>query len=71
GRVGDIEVRDDEDRVFEAVEIKHGIPINVQLIKDAYEKFKSHPIQRYYLLSTAEEDSDIDNINKGHFQKLP
>ncbi|MBI3813798.1 MAG: DNA methyltransferase [Nitrospinae bacterium] len=64
GRVGDIEVRDTEGRVFEAVEIKHGIPINVQLIKDAYEKFKSHPIQRYYLLSTAEEDSDIDSINK-------
>ncbi len=65
GRVGDIEVRDEEDRVFEAVEIKHGIPINTQLVRDAYEKFKSHPIQRYYLLSTVGEDSaDIENLTK-------
>jgi len=65
GRVGDIEVRDKENRVFEAVEIKHGIAINAQLIKDAYEKFKSHPIQRYYLLTTAEENlSDIELISK-------
>lgn len=65
GRVGDIEVRDKENRVYEAVEIKHGIEINAQLIKDAYEKFKSHPIQRYYLLTTAEENlSDIELISK-------
>jgi len=65
GRVGDIEVRDADGRVFEAVEIKHGISINPQLVKDAYEKFKSHPIQRYYLLTTAIEDStDIEKIVK-------
>lgn len=65
GRVGDIEVHDDEGRVFEAVEIKHGIPINSQLVKCAYEKFKKHPIKRYYLLSTADVDlNDIENINK-------
>ncbi|MBI5042485.1 MAG: DNA cytosine methyltransferase, partial [Nitrospirae bacterium] len=64
GRVGDIEIRDAEDKVFEAVEIKHGVTINPQLIRDAYEKFKSHPIQRYYLLSTVEEIQDGENINK-------
>lgn len=65
GRVGDIEVRNAKERVFEAVEIKHGISINAGLIRDAYEKFKSHPIERYYLLTTAEEDlSDAENIAK-------
>jgi DNA (cytosine-5)-methyltransferase 1 len=65
GRVGDIEVRDSNGSVFEAVEIKHGIPINLQLVRDAYEKFKSHPIQRYYLLSTADIDSsNIENLTK-------
>lgn len=64
GRVGDTEIRDTEDKVFEAVEIKHGVTINPQLIRDAYEKFKSHPIQRYYLLSTVEEIQDGENINK-------
>ena len=64
GRVGDIEIRDKEDNVFEAVEIKHGVTINPQLIRDAYEKFKSQPIQRYYLLSTVEDIQDGENINK-------
>jgi len=65
GRVGDIEIRDVEGKVFEAVEIKHGVPINPQLVKDAYEKFKSHPIQRYYLLTTADEYIvDNENISK-------
>lgn len=65
GRVGDIEVRNAKERVFEAVEIKHGISINAGLIRDAYEKFKSHPIERYYLLTTTEEDLlDAENIAK-------
>lgn len=55
GRVGDIEVRDRGGRVFEAVEIKHGMPINSKMVRDAYEKFKSQPLERYYLLSTVEE----------------
>lgn len=62
GRVGDIEVRDLKGRVFEALEIKHNIPISSQLIRDAYEKFKAQPIDRYYLLSTA--DVDQANIKK-------
>lgn len=58
-------MRDSDGNVFEAVEIKHGIMINTHLIKDAYEKFKSHPIQRYYLLSTADVDSsDIKNLTE-------
>lgn len=65
GRVGDIEVRDAKGRIFEAVEIKHGISIGTQLIRDAYEKFKSHPIERYYLLTTADEDlADVESVNK-------
>lgn len=65
GRVGDIEVRDIDEHVFETVEIKHGIPIKAQLVRDAYEKFKSHSIERYYLLSTADIDSsDIENLTK-------
>lgn len=71
GRVGDIEIRDVERRVFEAIEIKHGIPINLQLVKDAYEKFKSHPIQRYYLLTTADEYlTDANNISKDVYRIL-
>lgn len=54
GRVGDIEVTDENGKCFEAVEIKHNIPIDAVMVDDAYKKFKHTPIKRYYLLTTAE-----------------
>jgi DNA (cytosine-5)-methyltransferase 1 len=74
GRIGDIEVIDANGKPFEAVEVKHGIPITAQLIEDAYEKFSTTQVQRYYLLSTAdvaERDRQtvnqaIDNIRNIH-----
>lgn len=65
GRIGDIDIIDEKERAFEAVEVKHGIPITVQLVKDAFEKFKTTQVTRYYLLSTANIDSSqADEINK-------
>ena len=65
GRIGDIDIIDDKERTFEAVEVKHGIPITAQLVKDAFEKFKTTQVNRYYLLSTANIDpSQTDEINK-------
>ena len=58
GRVGDIDIIDEKKRVFEAVEVKHGISITLQLVQDAFEKFKTTPIDRYYILSTASPDKD-------------
>jgi len=52
--IGDIEVIDENKNYFEAIEIKHGIPINGDMIADAFEKFRTTPINRYYLLTTAE-----------------
>ncbi len=56
GRIGDIDIVDEKEKEFEAVEVKHGIPINAQLVKDAFEKFKTTQVNRYYLLSTADID---------------
>jgi len=65
GRISDIDIVDGNNKVFEAVEIKHNIPITVQLVKDAFEKFKSTQVKRYYLLSTADIDSkQLEQINK-------
>ena len=58
GRVGDIDILDEKNRVFEAVEVKHGISITLQLVQDAFEKFKTTPIDRYYILSTASPDKE-------------
>ena len=64
GRIGDIELIDEKQRQFEAVEVKFGIAITLQLVKDANEKFNKTPVDRYYILSTAksstEETSMID-----------
>lgn len=54
GRIGDVEVADPNGRPFEAVEVKHGIPITLGLVKDARNKFQTTPVDRFYLLSTAE-----------------
>ena len=56
GRIGDIDVNNTDGSTFEGVEIKHGIPISRGLVTDAYEKFKIHNTDRYYLLTTANMD---------------
>lgn len=53
GRIGDIEVIDENKHAFEAVEVKHGISFSLQLVLDAYSKFQTTPVNRYYILSTA------------------
>lgn len=65
GRIGDIDIVDDKGKEFEAVEVKHGIQINVQLVKDAFEKFKTTQVNRYYLLSTTDIDpNESEKIEK-------
>lgn len=53
GRIGDIEIVDEKDRAFEAVEVKHGIGITAATVETAFDKFQSTPVDRYYILSTA------------------
>lgn len=65
GRIGDIDVNNENGSAFEGVEIKHEIPITKQLVADAYEKFKIHNTDRYYLLTTANMDAaDWDTIDE-------
>lgn len=65
GRIGDIDVNNENGSAFEGVEIKHEIPISAQLVADAYEKFKIHNTDRYYLLTTANMDAaDWNSIEK-------
>ncbi len=65
GRIGDVEVTDKKGKPFEAVEVKHGIPITAQLVKDVFEKFKTTQVNRYYLLSTADIDKkEVEKIDK-------
>ena len=64
GRIGDIDVNNDDETAFEGVEIKHGIMTTPELVTDAYEKFKIHNTDRYYLLTTADmSGADWSGIN--------
>jgi len=64
--IGDVEIIDEKKKsVFEGVEIKHGIPIDFLIVRDAYEKIKDIPIERYYILTTAEP-----NIKSSEEQKV-
>ncbi len=57
GRIGDIDINNENGSAFEGVEIKHEIQITAQLVADAYEKFKVYNTDRYYLLTTANMDA--------------
>ena len=50
GRHGDINLKHDS-RIVEAVEIKHGIQINPDLVLSIIEKVKRTSVKRYYILS--------------------
>lgn len=58
GGIGDIEVLEKNGNFFEAVEIKHNIPISPDLVESAYQKFAETSVSRYYLLTTAEPNVD-------------
>ena len=74
GATGDVVVRNNDDTLFEVVEVKYEIEIDDIIIEDAYNKIKSTPTQRYYILSTIEPtdfqkekfDKRIKEISEEH-----
>ncbi len=74
GRIGDIDIHNNSGSALEGVEIKHGIVITQQIVADAYEKFKNHKTERYYILTTHNMDladwesieGEVNRIRKIH-----
>lgn len=74
GRLGDIDIIDENGDAFEAVEVKFDISINRDIISIAKEKILPSKVERYYILSTEnplESDlsminSEIDKLNNTH-----
>ena len=64
--IGDVSVADAEGNPFEGYEIKHNIPITHNLVRDSVEKFRTTPVQRYYILTThiREDYSEFDEQRK-------
>lgn len=71
---GDIEVFDGNNKLFEAVEIKQGKKIDLQMIRIAKEKILKHNPQRYCIFSSDDLknseseliDAEINEIAKSH-----
>ncbi len=72
--VGDIEIVNEDQTCFEAIEIKHQKPITAGMIGIIYRKIKNKSINRYYILTTSEPNiknqtdiiEKLSEINKFH-----
>ena len=70
--IGDIHIVDANDTLFESYEVKHNIPISSGLIQTSFEKLRTTPVERFYILTTHHHDSyaefepDIRQIAQEH-----
>ena len=55
GSAGDITVVNQDGSVFEGVEVKHRIPINMNMLESAREKIERSSAERYYILTTHDQ----------------
>lgn len=63
GRIGDVQLNNQDGSAFEAVEVKFDIPISYNIAKTAKDKLLVSTVERYYILSTKEVDeSDKSKI---------
>lgn len=70
--IGDINIFDEYDSIFEAYEIKHKIQITVPIIRVSAEKLTSTTAERYYILTTyphkdySEFAEEIRRVSRTH-----
>ncbi|EAI8624016.1 DNA (cytosine-5-)-methyltransferase [Campylobacter lari] len=63
GNTGDIVISNSDGSLYEVVEVKFDIAPNCTMIEDAYKKFSSTTIQRYYILSTLSiKDDEVEKV---------
>ena len=70
--IGDINILHEDDSVFEGYEIKHNVRITSELIETSFEKLRTTPVQRFYILTTYPHGSydefkqDIQRVAQTH-----
>ena len=70
--IGDVHIRDANNTLFEGYEIKHNIPITSDLIQTSFEKLRTTPVKRFYLLTTHHHEDysefapDIQQVAQAH-----
>ena len=70
--IGDIVILDAAETVFEAYEIKHNVRITSELIAATFDKLRTTPVQRFYILTTYQHESydeferEIERVAHSH-----
>lgn len=71
GSVGDIQILDAENNIFEAFEIKHEQIIDKEMIRAMYDKFRCYSsLQRCYILTTAQPCGGQDQASQEMIQRI-
>lgn len=61
--LGDIEILEKSGDCFEAIEVKHLIPVSVNIVNRVYHKIKNKRVNRYYILTTHEPNwDDVEEV---------
>lgn len=64
GAIGDIEIVDDAGNAFEAIEVKHGLPITTAMVDSAKQKIRGSQVDRYYILTTHVQHEPSEDVLK-------
>lgn len=64
GNTGDIVIKNQDNSLYEVIEVKFDIKINKMMIEDAYKKFGETSVQRYYILSTSGVEGSEEEIHE-------
>ena len=72
GSIGDIEVLNDDDTPFEAVEVKHQLPITKAIVDSSKQKIRGSRVDRYYILTTSSQHEPTKDVIEevGNTKKL-
>lgn len=62
GSIGDIEIANEDGSIFEAVEVKHMIPITKELVDSAKQKIRGCQADRYYILTTHNQHEPSEDV---------
>lgn len=64
GATGDIEISRADGSIFEAIEVKHHIPVSEDLVLDAAQKLTARQVDRFYVLTTHPDCGHTDEISR-------
>ena len=62
GAIGDIEIVDNAENVFEAIEVKHEQIISKAMVDSVKQKIRGSQVERYYILTTHSQHEPTEDV---------